>query len=414
MTQPRALRVGIDVGGTFTDLVATESWSGRIATRKVPSTPREPQRAVIEALTSLLAAYDPRPAIEFLAHSTTVATNALLGQLGLELPRVALVTTDGFRDVIEIGRQNRSEVYNLFVERPRPLVARDDRLTVRERIDYHGNVLIPLDDASVANVCEELRERDVAAVAICLLHSYANDAHERRLAHAVASALPRARVTRSSQVDPQYREYERFSTTVVNAALAPIVEAYLERLIQELHAKNVDACLYVMRSDGGLAAAGQVCTKPAAIVESGPASGAIATAALGQRIRATPALVRHGRNDGKSGDDCGRRRARRVRLRSRRHGAQRTRCQRQRLSCALSVRGFGGGERRWRSDRVDRRRRRAARRAAFGRGRSGTGVLWQIRSADRHRCQRRRGAPASKASTRRRLSDRCVAVARRR
>ncbi|HZY96973.1 MAG TPA: hydantoinase/oxoprolinase family protein [Candidatus Cybelea sp.] len=286
MTQPRALRVGIDVGGTFTDLVATESWSGRIATRKVPSTPREPQRAVIEALTSLLAAYDPRPAIEFLAHSTTVATNALLGQLGLELPRVALVTTDGFRDVIEIGRQNRSEVYNLFVERPRPLVARDDRLTVRERIDYHGNVLIPLDDASVANVCEELRERDVAAVAICLLHSYANDAHERRLAHAVASALPRARVTRSSQVDPQYREYERFSTTVVNAALAPIVEAYLERLIQELHAKNVDACLYVMRSDGGLAAAGQVCTKPAAIVESGPASGAIATAALGQRIRA--------------------------------------------------------------------------------------------------------------------------------
>lgn len=196
---------------------------------------------------------------------------------------MALVTTEGFRDVIEIGRQNRSEVYNLFVERPTPLVARSDRLLVRERIDRNGNVLVPLDEASVNAVCAQLRERDVAAVAICLLHSYANDAHERRIAQAVASAVPNARVARSSDVDPQYREYERFSTTVVNAALAPIVERYLEDLVPELRESGIEATLYVMRSDGGLAAESQIRTRPAAIIESGPASGAIAAAALGLR-----------------------------------------------------------------------------------------------------------------------------------
>ena len=284
--QRRALRVGIDVGGTFTDLVAVESWSGRTVTRKVSSTPREPQRAAMHALAALLDAYEDRPAIEFLAHSTTIATNALLGQLGLELPRVALVTTHGFRDVIEIGRQNRSEVYNLFVERPRPLIARGDRLTVNERLDYNGNVLLPLDERSVAKVCDELRQRDVAAVAVCLLHSYANDAHERRVADALAAALPGVRITCSSEVDPEYREYERFSTTIVNAVLAPIVQRYLERLVGALRENGVAASLYVMRSDGGMAAAQRVLTRPAAIIESGPASGAIAAAALGRRVDA--------------------------------------------------------------------------------------------------------------------------------
>ncbi|HVR47365.1 MAG TPA: hydantoinase/oxoprolinase family protein [Candidatus Binatia bacterium] len=286
MAERRALRVGIDVGGTFTDLVAVESWSGRAVTRKVASTPREPQRAVMQALIALSGEYEPRPALEFLAHSTTIATNALLGQLGLELPRTALVTTHGFRDVIEIGRQNRSEVYNLFVERPRPLVARDDRLTVRERMDHLGNVLEPLDESSVAETCDALQRRGVAAVAVCLLHSYANDAHERRVTDAIAAALPEARIARSSEIDPEYREYERFSTTVVNAALAPIVEAYLERLIRELREHGIDTPLYVMRSDGGMAAAQRVAARPAAIVESGPASGAIATAALGRRTGA--------------------------------------------------------------------------------------------------------------------------------
>ncbi len=286
----RALRVGIDVGGTFTDLVALESWSGNVVVQKVASTPKEPHLAVIDSLAALLSRYESPPAVEFLAHSTTIATNALLGQLGLELPRVALVTTAGFRDVIEIGRQNRSEVYNLFVERPRPLVAREDRLTVRERIDYRGDVLVPLDDEAIARVCERLRERGVAAAAICLLHAYVNDVHERRLADALAAALPRLRVTCSSEVDPAYREYERCSTTVVNAVLAPIVERYLERLVRDLAQRRLEAPLYVMRSDGGMAAAQQILARPAAILESGPASGAIATAALARRTGAARLL----------------------------------------------------------------------------------------------------------------------------
>jgi N-methylhydantoinase A len=286
MGHGRALRIGIDVGGTFTDLVALESWSGRAVVEKVASTPRAPYQAVVTALANLLERYEPQPSIDFLAHATTIATNALLGQLGLELPRTALVTTEGFRDVLEIGRQNRSEVYNLLVQRPRPLVARADRLTVRERIDYRGAVLAALEDSSIARVCEELRASDVGAIAICLLHAYANDVHERRLADAIAATLAGVRVARSSEVDPEYREYERCSTTVVNAVLAPIVEGYLERLTHELQALGITATLYVMRSDGGMATAAQILAKPAAIVESGPASGAIAAAALGRRIGA--------------------------------------------------------------------------------------------------------------------------------
>ncbi len=281
------LRVGIDVGGTFTDLAAIDSERNDVVTLKVPSTPREPQRGVLDALDALLARYPAQapPAIEFLGHSTTIATNALLGQLGLELPRVALVTTTGFRDVIEIGRQNRSDVYDLFVQRPKPLVERDDRFTVDERIDYRGEILHPLDEASLARVCEQLQARpDIAAVAVCLLHSYANDRHERRVAEAIAEALPHVRIARSSEIDPQYREYERFSTTVVNAALAPIVAGYLDRLATGLRARGLRTPLYVMRSDGGMATAPYAIARPAATIESGPASGAVAAAALGARL----------------------------------------------------------------------------------------------------------------------------------
>lgn len=280
------LRVGIDVGGTFTDLVASAPGSGERVTLKVPTTPNAPQKAVIEALATLMTRYGRDVRLELVGHSTTVATNALLGQLGFELPRVALVTTSGFRDIIEIGRQNRSELYNLFVERPRPLVAREDRLTVRERIGASGAVLAPLDERSLELACAQLQKRDVAAVAVCLLNSYANDFHERRVAQALAAALPGVRIVRSSEVDPEHREYERFSTTLVNTVLAPIVERYLERLVAAFGERRIEAPLYVMRSDGGMSAAERIAATPAAIVESGPASGAIATAALGRRIAA--------------------------------------------------------------------------------------------------------------------------------
>src|SRR5581483_9680685 len=146
------LRVGIDVGGTFTDVAAVDILSGQRIALKVSSTPRAPELGVIAALRTLIAMFPAPPRFEHIAHSTTIATNALLGQIHLELPRVAFLTTQGFRDVIEIGRQNRSEVYNLFVTRPKPLVARQDRIAVRERIDYRGAVLVPLEPHEIERV----------------------------------------------------------------------------------------------------------------------------------------------------------------------------------------------------------------------------------------------------------------------
>lgn len=275
------LRVGIDVGGTFTDLVAHDASSGATHVLKVASTPRAPERGVIAAIDALFARYAQPPPIEYVAHSTTIATNALLGQMHLELPRVVFVTTAGFRDVIEIGRQNRSDVYNLFVTRPRPLVAREDRVTVDERIDYHGNVLHALTTAEIDRVVGEVAHRKPDAVAIGFLHSYANDAHERAIADALTRAIPELRVTRSSHIDPEYREYERFSTAVVNAALMPIVEGYLVRLQALLHDRKIDAPLYVLQSNGGMSDLAHVASRPATIIESGPASGVIAAAATG-------------------------------------------------------------------------------------------------------------------------------------
>jgi N-methylhydantoinase A len=284
-SEPRTLRVGIDVGGTFTDLVAVDTHTGERIVIKCASTPRAPEEGVLTAIDRLTPG-----AIEYLAHSTTIATNALLGQMHLELPRVAFITTAGFRDVIEIGRQNRSEVYNLFVTRPKPLVAREDRLGVRERVDFEGRVLVPLDRKEIDRIIEQLRERNADAIAIGLLHAYANDSHERRLEEAIHAALPDVPVTRSSSIDPEYREYERFSTAVVNAALLPIVQRYLERLSGALRERGVSAPLYVMQSNGGMASAQQVAMRPASIIESGPASGVIAAADLARSIRVARVL----------------------------------------------------------------------------------------------------------------------------
>src|SRR5947209_1370421 len=153
------LRVGIDVGGTFTDVAAVDTVTGESIALKVSSTPQAPELGVISALRSILAMFPEPPSLEHVAHSTTIATNALLGQIHLELPRVVFLTTAGFRDVIEIGRQNRSEVYNLFVTRPKPLAARSDRIAVRERMDYRGEVLVPLEQSEIDRLIETLRIR---------------------------------------------------------------------------------------------------------------------------------------------------------------------------------------------------------------------------------------------------------------
>jgi N-methylhydantoinase A len=284
------LRMGIDVGGTFTDLVVLDEERGSLERVKVPSVPSAPERGVAAALDALRV-QDRAREIALVTHATTLATNALLGQLNLELPRVALLTTEGFRDVLEIGRQNRSDVYDLFVRRPRPLVDRCDRIGVRERVDARGDVLVALDDDAIREAVEHLRGRDgVESLAISFLHAYANGAHERRMGDAVKAALPDVHVSLSSEVDPAFREYERTSTTVVNAARVPVVRGYLERLATVLRERRVHAPFYVMQSSGGMAAARAVQDRPAAIIESGPASGVIGAAFLARTLGIADAL----------------------------------------------------------------------------------------------------------------------------
>jgi N-methylhydantoinase A len=275
-------RVGIDIGGTFTDLVALAG-DGRLIRHKVASTPLAPDEGLLAALQMLLEEVAPHD-VAMIAHASTIATNALLGQMHLDLPRVAFVTTEGFRDVLEIGRQNRSAIYDLNVTRPKPLARREDRLVVRERLAFDGSVLTPLDAASVERAVATIVARGIRCVAVGLLHADVDGAHERAVGSAIAAALPDAEISLSSEVDPQYREYERFSTTVVNAALGPIVRTYLERVATVVRDAGVDAPIFVMRSDGGMAALGPAAKRPAALIESGPASGVIAAAYVGRAL----------------------------------------------------------------------------------------------------------------------------------
>ncbi len=274
-------RLGIDVGGTFTDLLAFEEQTRTLLRYKVPSAPQAPEEGVLRALQALLRE-QPEARFQHISHSTTLATNALLGQLHLDLPRLALITTAGFRDVLEIGRQGRAEVYNLFVRRPPPLVVRSDRFDVRERLDARGVEVEPLDEAGVRAIARELISRGIRHVAICFLHAYQNPAHEQRARQALLEEAPELSITLSSEVDPEEREYERASTTVINALLAPIVRSYLQRL--EAAPEKQDAALFIMQSNGGVSSAAQVMARPATIIESGPASGVIGAAFLGKRL----------------------------------------------------------------------------------------------------------------------------------
>jgi len=275
-------RVGVDIGGTFTDLVALAD-DGRMLRHKVSSTPRAPEDGLLDALRALLGEVAAEE-IALVAHASTIATNALLGQMNLELPRVAFITTEGFRDVLEIGRQNRSALYDLNVTRPRPLARREDRLVVRERRAHDGAVLLPLDLESVQRAVTIVKERGITAVAVGLLHADIDGEHERFVDEALRSAIPGVEVSLSSEIDPQYREYERFSTTVVNAALAPIVQAYLDRVARGVREAGVRAPIFVMRSDGGMAALKSASRRPATLIESGPASGVIAAAYVGRAL----------------------------------------------------------------------------------------------------------------------------------
>ena len=276
-------RVSVDIGGTFTDLVALNEESGEILNIKVPSTPREPARAVIESFQEFLEKTSNAD-VSTVAHATTIAANALLGQLNLELPKTALITTKGFRDIIEIRRQRRHELYNLFMQKPRALIPRRLRFEVEERTGPQGEILTALNKEQVKELAQQLKRENVKAIAVALLFSYINRKHEREIGKILSQLLPKIHVSLSSEIAPEHREYERTSATVVNAVLMPIASGYLNTLQNEMEKLGVKAPLCVMQSDGGTASKEVVSKKPVSIVESGPAAGVIASAFYGKLL----------------------------------------------------------------------------------------------------------------------------------
>jgi N-methylhydantoinase A len=275
--------VGVDVGGTFTDLVAREP-GGRLRACKVPTTPDNPARGVLHGLAVLLGAAG-RPAS--LAHGTTVVTNAIVEHRGA---RVGLVTTRGFRDVLEIARQQRLHLYDLRQPpKPPPLVERRLRLEVTERVGPDGTVLAPLALDEVPGIVAALRAEEVESVAICLLHAYANPAHERALQAALGAHFEYVSV--SSEINAEFREYERTSTTVLNAAVMPLASRYIAELVEALGAGGERIPLHLLHSAGGMMSAEAARRRPLAMAGSGPAAGVAAAADLARRLALPRALA---------------------------------------------------------------------------------------------------------------------------
>jgi N-methylhydantoinase A len=269
-------RVGVDIGGTFTDVVLLGS-DGSLITKKVSSTPDDYGRGIINGVSEVLDDLGlPPGAIDGIVHATTVATNTILEFKGA---RTALVTTEGFRDVLEMRRLRIPDLYNLQYEKPAPLVPRRLVFEVPERMGPKGEVWRELDEAAVEAVAAKLAERNVEALAICLLHSYVDPTHERRVEEILRKVLGEdIHITCSSDILREMREYERTSTTVVNAYVGPVVTRYLDSLVKQLKGEGIEAPLEIMQSNGGIMTARAAMRKPACIVESGPAAGVIASA----------------------------------------------------------------------------------------------------------------------------------------
>jgi N-methylhydantoinase A len=271
-----ASRLGVDIGGTFTDLVVVDETTGTVRVGKVLTTPKDPAHGVEQGIQALLGeAGVAAGAVRAVVHGTTLATNALIERKGA---RTALLTTAGFRDTLEIRSEGRYDMYDLFIDPPAPLVPRHLRREVPERLLADGTVLRPLDEAGARQVIAELVDDGVEALAICLLHAYVNPMHERRLAAIARELGPELPVSCSSDVVPEIREYERTSTTAANVYVVPLMARYLRDLEQRMVDLGLPGQLYVMQSSGGIALPEEARRLPIRLVESGPAAGALAAA----------------------------------------------------------------------------------------------------------------------------------------
>ncbi|MGH7325335.1 MAG: hydantoinase/oxoprolinase family protein [Candidatus Rokuibacteriota bacterium] len=269
-------RLGVDIGGTFTDLVVVDEATGALSVGKILTTPKDPAHGVEQGIHALLDDARVAPgAIGAVVHGTTLATNALIERKGA---RTALLTTTGFRDALEIRREGRYDMYDILIDPPPPLVPRHLRGEVPERLLADGSILRPLDEAAARRAIAELMAAGVEAIAICLLHAYLNPAHERRLEALVREVAPGVPVSCSSEVVPEIREYERASTTTANVYVMPLMAHYLEDLERRLGDLGIAGQLYIMQSSGGIALPGDAKRFPIRLVESGPAAGALAAA----------------------------------------------------------------------------------------------------------------------------------------
>ena len=276
-----AWRIGVDIGGTFTDVVLVDEETGRIGVAKAPTTPRDVTQGVIDGIRQGLTRYRVVPSeVTLLAHATTIVTNALIEKSGA---KAGFVATRGFRDVLELRRSSRADLYDLFQDAPAVLVPRRWRFEITERIDAQGQVVTPLDEGEIDGVITAIRDAELETVAVSLLFSFLNNTHERLLGERLRRALPGVGVYLSSEVLPEIREFERASTTTVCAYVGPLLAGYLDRLQCEITALGLPQ-LYVMGSSGGVFDIAEGLRMPAMAIESGPAAGVIAAALAGKEL----------------------------------------------------------------------------------------------------------------------------------
>ena len=274
--------IGIDTGGSFTDLVLCEMTSGRYTYHKLPTTTGDPAKAVLDGIAEVIElAKLPRESVEFLVLGTTLGTNAVLEG---KTARTGMLTTAGFRDVIELARQRRPHYFNLDILKPTPPALRDCRFEVAERIAADGTEVTALDEVGVRSAVARLREKNVESVAVCMMHSYANPAHERRARDLVKELWPEAYLCTSSDVLPEFREFERFATTTVNASLMPIMDRYLDRFERGVADLGIKVAPRVMQSNGGAVTPGAVRKLPVNTFFSGPAGGVVGSVGLGAEL----------------------------------------------------------------------------------------------------------------------------------
>lgn len=286
-TGSNSIRIGVDIGGTFTDIVLLDEATGASKNGKVLTTPDDPSRAVLEGTAAMLATHNISPENASVIHGTTLVANALIERKGV---KTALITSQGFRDVLEIGREWRYNLFDLEIEMPQPLVPRHRRFEVPERLGPHGEVITPLDEEAVIGIARKLAASDVRAVAVVYLHAFKNPAHEIRTQEILSTYAPNLTVCLSSQVSPEIGEYERTSTAVANAYVQPIFKTYVRDLATGLRNMKIERDLFLMLSDGGTVHEKAAVEHPIRLVQSGPAGGAQAATLYGRLSEETEIL----------------------------------------------------------------------------------------------------------------------------